>query len=192
MTKTWKKMDLEGGGLQSLQLRLLRAQRKPAVAYALWLLFPLGLHRWYLKEPWFWLYPAASAAALGLFAAGWPLPGAVLLGAMAAAALYDLSRIADRISQLNKELRKTLWLSKSAPPAPPGYQGRYADYDQGLHDYVSTKEREQAGHVPVNQGKEPDKTRYGAGKRAPSFAEQERMLAELARLKQAPKKDDES
>ncbi|MEK8089167.1 TM2 domain-containing protein [Thermithiobacillus plumbiphilus] len=188
MSEAWKKMDLEGGGLQSLQLRLLRSQKKLPTAYASWLLFPLGAHRIYLKQPWFWLYPLVTLAAIGLLWAGLTLVGGVLLGLIAAAAIYDLLHIPDRVSRLNKELRKSLWLSKEAPPPPADFKGRYSDYDSELQGYVKAKEQERAGH-PAPRSQSPGNEKgYGAGKRAPSFAEQERLLAELAKSRK-PAKD---
>lgn len=180
MSEAWKKMDLEGGGLQSLQLRLLRSQKKLPKAYASWLLFPLGLHRIYLKQPWFWLYPLA---AIGLLWSGLTLIGGVLLGLIAAAAIYDLLHIPDWVSQVNKELRKSLWLNKKAPPPPVDFKGRYSDYDSELQSYVKTKEQERAGHPATRNQPQGGEKGYGAGKRAPSFAEQERLLAELAKTR---------
>lgn len=192
MRESWKKMDLEGGGLQSLQFRLLRSQKKLPAAYASWLLFPLGLHRIYLKEPWFWLYPLATLAAIGLLWAGLSLVGGVVLGLLAAAAIYDLLRIPDRVSYVNKELRKSLWLSKEAPPPPADFKGRYSDYDSELQGYVKAKEQERAGHPAARGQPQGAEKGYGSGKRAPSFAEQERLLAELAKSRatsSAPTKD---
>ena len=188
MSEAWKKMDLEGGGLQSLQIRLLRSQRKLPTAYASWLLFPLGIHRIYLKQHWFWLYPLATLTAIGLLWSGLTLVGGVILGLMSAAAIHDLLRIPDWVSFTNKELRKSLWLSKEAPPPPTDFKGRYSDYDSELEGYVKVKEQERAGHPAARTQPQGAEKGYGAGKRAPSFAEQERLLAELAKSRK-PAKD---
>ena len=51
MTESWKRLDLGGGGLPQANLRLARALRKRRTAYLLRIAFPVGAHRWYLREP---------------------------------------------------------------------------------------------------------------------------------------------
>jgi len=144
-------MDLGGEGLQQANLRLAASLRRPATAYLLWLAFPLGAHRAYLREPrGAWAYRAASIAAIALLALDWRASaglGAVLV----AAALYDLSWIRRRLTALNKELRMQAYLRPVAG-APAGFRGRFTDED-------------------------------AVAPRAPSFAEQERLLAEIERRK---------
>lgn len=176
MSKGWQKFDFEGGGLQSLQFRFMRARRKAPIAYAAWLLFPLGLHRRYLKMPWFWAYPLASGFMLALFLLSLPWLAGLIAAAMLAVALYDFIKLPDYISAYNRRLRKELWLSKKVPAPPKDYAGRYADYDSDFNAYMQAKEQEKAGHAPLDSN---SKTQYGNGKRAPSFAEQERLLAEM-------------
>lgn len=105
MKRSWKRLDLEGGGLQAANLRLARTLRRRGVAYALWLAFPLGAHRWYLKEPW------GALAYCGLSAAAAFLPA--LAAAAAAFALFDLWWIDRRVTALNKRLRMQAFLGSN-------------------------------------------------------------------------------
>jgi hypothetical protein len=157
MSDAWKRIDLGGAGLQQANLRLAQALRRRRTAYLLWLAFPLGAHRAYLREPvGSWAYRGLSAAALALLALDPRLsaaPGALLAGF----ALFDLIWIERRVVALNKRLRMQAYL-RPAPGAPPGFRGRFGD-----------------GEHPSPRP------------RAPSFAEQERLLAELERRRRAPK-----
>ena len=150
MSEAWKRIDLGGEGLQQANLRLARALRRPRTAYLLWLAFPLGAHRAYLREPrGAWAYRAASLVAIVLLALDWRA-GAALGGILVAAALADLYWIGRRVISLNKELRMQAYLRPVAG-APPGFRGRFTDDAQAP--------------------------------RPPSFAEQERLLAEIERRK---------
>lgn len=175
MPSAWEKIDLEGSGLQSANLRLVRRLKKRVTAYMLWVLFPVGAHRIYLADwPRALVYVALSSAAVGLHlsAARWfALVPAAIAGACA---LYDLIWIDRRVTWLNKQARMGEYLRAGSAP-PPGFRGRYTD-DAGLDEYIRTKEAETGGHVqPVLSAKTPN--------RAPSFAEQEKMLRELAKRK---------
>ncbi len=176
MKKAWKTIDLEGGGLQTVNQRLSTALKRRSLAYAGWLLFPLGIHRHYLDAHGSaLLYPVLTA----LCATAWFLlhsPWALLPGLAAAAlALYDLFWIDRRLTRLNKAIRMRLYLGAGAA-APAGYRGRYTE-DGELDDYLREKEKERAGILPV----EPDAGAERARRKVPSFAEQEAMLRELAR-----------
>ena len=117
MTDAWKRLDLDGGGLQAANLRLARALRKRRTAYLLWVGFPFGAHRWYLREP-----IGATAycmRTLALFAA-W-LAGLPALGF----ALFDLWWIDRRVTRLNKLLRMRAYLRPGAGGPPPGYTRRF-------------------------------------------------------------------
>ena len=74
MAKQWQGMDLKGGGLQSVQLAYKARQRTLARAYAAWVLFLLGAHRFYLHEPRGGAaYLVASLVALIVhFTVAWP------------------------------------------------------------------------------------------------------------------------
>ncbi len=110
MGKRWQAMDLKGRGLQGLNIHLKRVMKSRRRAYALWLLFPLGLHRFYLGEPRGGMaYPALGLAAL-LAGGLWWLP----LGGMLALALYDLYWIDGRVTALNKRIRLEAFLK--GPP----------------------------------------------------------------------------
>ncbi len=174
MTRAWEKLDLEGSGLQGANRRLVRRLKKPITAYLLWFLFPLGAHRIYLEKK----IPAlayaglsALSAVLYLSHAGWiaVAPAVIAIGW----ALYDLVWIDRRITRLNKQIRMAEYL-RPAGGAPAGFQGHYTD-DTGLAGYIQEKERERGGHAQAPQ------PTARPGKRAPSFAEQEKMLRELTR-----------
>lgn len=175
--KAWQSIDLEGGGLQTVNQRLSTTLRRRPLAYLLWLAFPLGGHRWYLHSPrGASAYLALSLATVVLWWLGTGLWTALPAGAAAIFALVDLFWIERRLVALNKELRMRLYLGAGAE-APAGYRGRYTEEDL-IDDYVKEKEGERAGVQPV-QGAGQRKE----GNRTPSFAEQEAMLRELAKRK---------
>jgi len=122
MSKAWKHLDLEGGGLQQANLKLARTLRKRKVAYSLLLLFPAGAHRWYLREP----VGAAAYLALSAATAFW-WPAAVALIAFAA---FDAWWIDRRVTSLNKRLRMQAYL-RDAPGPPKGFPDRFAKDDPG-------------------------------------------------------------
>jgi len=51
-------------------------------------------------------------------------------------------------------------------------------WQRELQDYTQTKESERAGHPAANA---PDRKGFAPGQRRLSFAEQERLLAEMAK-----------
>lgn len=160
MTDAWKGIDLGGEGLQQANLQLLRVLRRRRRAYLLLLAFPLGAHRVYLHEPLgAWAYRALSVAALALLAVAprWSLVPACALAALLA---FDLVWIDRRVTALNKRLRMQAYL-RPGHGAPAGFRGRH--FDEQASD---------AGAAP---------------RRAASFAEQERLLAELERKRRAPR-----
>lgn len=178
MSEAWKQLDLEGEGLQSANLRLVRLMKKRPKAYALLVLFPLGLHRAYLEDQrGAWMY---RTLGLSILFAWWLSQGwiALMLAALIAGfALYDIRWIEDRVAALNKALRMTVYKSKRTDAAPKNFRGRYSDDD--LDDYLKVKEQERGGHVLP--GKD---AALNSRSRAPSFAEQEAMLKALAEAKQ--------
>lgn len=103
MRSSWKRTDLGGAGVQALNLRLARVLRRRRTAYLLWIAFPAGAHRWYLKEK----FGALAYCLLSLAAAIWAAE--IFVGA-AAFALFDLWWIDRRVSALNKRLRMELSL----------------------------------------------------------------------------------
>lgn len=125
MGKQWEGMDLQGGGLQQVQLAYKQMERTTLGAYLRWLLFPLGWHRFYLREPIAGLaYPAATAAAaLSHYLAAWPwlwlLP---VVGALA-----DLAWIPGRVVKLNKDLRMATMMGGMQRGAPRGFKGHYTE-----------------------------------------------------------------
>lgn len=159
MTDAWKKLDLGGGGLQSANLRLAALLKKRRKAWWLACAFPLGLHHDYLADP----RGAWSIRAVTLLAAGALWYGSVAAAIALAAvllvwALIDTQWIEPRLTKLNRQLRMQVYLGGSGG-APAGFRGHYSDDDPA-----------------------PDKPARHTG-RAPSFAEQERLLRELARRK---------
>jgi len=170
MSKAWTKLDLEGGGLQSANLRLAALLRKRGTAYALLALFPLGLHRGYLHDRrGAWLFRAGSLLCVAAYLLDRPAIGGVLLAALAAGALYDLFRTEDLVARLNKQLRMQVYLGQT-PGVPPGFKGHYSD--DALDEYLKIKDQE--------HGEPQSAPTLSRPSRVPSFAEQEKLLRELA------------
>ena len=175
MKRAWESLDLEGGGLQSANRRLVRRLKRRNIAYMLWFLFPLGGHRLYLDDlPGALGYTGLSAAAIILYLS---LGNGLLLVPVAIAiawALYDLVWIDRRLTRINKQIRVAEYLrSDNRPPA--GFRGRYTD-DAGTA--ATTTEEPPRDGTPGGATADPL-----ARKRIPSFAEQERILRELAKSK---------
>ncbi|GIX26226.1 MAG: hypothetical protein KatS3mg123_0107 [Burkholderiales bacterium] len=163
MSEGWKRLDLEGGGLQAANLKLSRLLKRRQRAYALLLLAPLGLHRTYLEEPrGAWVFRGLGLAAAVGFAAGIPYFGWAALSLLAGFAAHDIVWIEGRVARLNKALRMKVYLGQT-PGAPAGFRGRFPDEDA-------------AGSPPG----ETDLPLAPDG-RARSFAEQEALLRALAR-----------
>jgi hypothetical protein len=155
MTAKWRKLDLEGGGLQAANLRLARALRRRNVVWGLLLVFPLGAHRWYLGERRSaLLFPLLAAAVIASALAGWTATAVGVLLVLGALLVHDVLTLERRLADANKRLRMAVYLGQGAA-APPGYRGRFG-----------------AGTEP------PDNT---APQRVPGFAEQEALLREIAR-----------
>ena len=173
MPDAWKHLNLQGQGLQSLNLRLIQQLRRPRRAYALMLPFPLGLHRAYLGDTrgaWAWRLGCLAAAALLLWTRPW---GLLVLPLLVIALLADALRIERRCAAYNRALRRRMYFSPQTEP-PKGFRGRFGDdATDELQNYLTQKGGESAvPHVPVTRA---------TGSRAPSFNEQEALLKELAR-----------
>lgn len=171
MKLTWQNLDLTGGGLQAANIRLAQRLRKPIIAYALWILFPVGAHCAYLAAPKrSVLYTALSglSAVLYLTTPAWysgiPIIGAGLL------ALYDLRWIGNRLVEINKQIRMQVYLGQTAG-APEHFKGHYTDEAES-DAYIREKKTERPGH-----GDDAAESR----RRAPSLAEQEATLRKLAK-----------
>lgn len=152
MNPKWRKLDLEGGGLQAMNLRLARTLRRRGTAWALLLLFPLGAHRWYLHETaWAIAYLLLTLAATAGWLAGWPrlLPSLPLL-LLLLLLVIDIAGLDNRIAAFNKRQRMAAYLSPGAS-APADFRGRIPAADE--------------------QQTPP---------RVPGFAEQEKLLRALA------------
>ncbi|MDA8390342.1 MAG: TM2 domain-containing protein [Gammaproteobacteria bacterium] len=178
MKRAWSHWNFEGQGLQTLNLELTRRLKRPRRAQVLWLLFPLGLHAFYLGERRrAAAYLAATAVLIALLLSA-PVAGIAWGAAYALAALFDAFTIDGRVVAMNKKLRIALSFAPGRRP-PQGYQGRYTHADDDLGDYLHAKEQEQAGHT---------------AKRAPpmrtpgrSFAEQEALLRAQLAARRGPK-----
>ncbi len=174
MTRAWKSIDLQGDGLQSVNLRLVKRLKKPALAYLLWMLFPAGAHCIYLGSPYRSLiYSSLSAVTVVLLLATGHLASLVPFLGACAFALYDLHWIRQRIPDVNKKIRMEAYLSE-APAAPPGYRGRFTD-DDPPQDQV------REGGIGWPRHQTPLMSAPKPWGRVPSFAEQEAMLRELTR-----------
>jgi TM2 domain-containing membrane protein YozV len=183
MSEGWKRLPVQGGGLQTVNARFMHRRRRLVVVYFLVLLAPLGVHRLYLNKPLgilgYWSLTAAFFWSL------WQENNAVAwlaAGLLLAAVAFDLWRAPLWLNEYNKKLRQALFLRQDAAAAPPkNYQGRYSD--AVLDDYLSAKSQERAGHG----GKE------GKARQTPlSFAEQERLLKQQIKENSAKKNQKES
>jgi hypothetical protein len=131
MRNSWREMDFAGGGLQAANIRLTRQLKKPRVAYGLLLLFPLGLHRLYLRDRrGLYLYASASLVGIFLLFASQPISALAVGALMATAAAADALWIARRLPAVNKQIRMAVYFGQGATP-PPGYRGRTAAPEQG-------------------------------------------------------------
>lgn len=165
MSDAWKRIDLEGGGLQAANLRLAAALRSRRTAYLLWLACIVGAHRFYLRSPRGGVaWCVASVAALALYRLA-PPAGIAAAAALLAWAIADLWWIDRRVTRLNKALRIEAYLG-AGPGAPPGFRGRFVDDAQA--DAASASSTSSTAD---------------AARRTPGFAEQERLLAEIERRK---------
>jgi hypothetical protein len=155
VSEAWRGLDLGGGGLQAANIRLAQALKRRSRAYGLLAVFPLGLHRAYLDDR-RGAWLYRAASLVALASIAVDWRLAALVAALVAAALlYDCFWIERRLVALNKTIRTRVYLSQ-APGAPQGFKGQYTDDDAAVH----------APH-------------------APSFAEQERLLRELAKRRGA-------
>ncbi len=163
MSEGWKRLDLEGGGLQAANLKLARVLKRRRLAYALLLAAPLGLHRTYLEEPrGAWAFRGLGLAAIVSFAAGIPFAGWAALSLLAGFAAHDIVWIEGRVARLNKALRMKVYLGQTTG-APAGFRGRFPI-------------EEEAG-APLGE----TDLLFTPDGRARSFAEQEALLRALAR-----------
>jgi TM2 domain-containing membrane protein YozV len=127
VSKAWRAQDLAGGGLQAANLKLARLLRRRALAFSLLALFPLGLHRFYLRDTRGGI-GFLAASVLGsvamLFDHVW-LAGATGIVAIGFA-VRDAVLMEHRIVALNKAIRTSVYLGQSATPHS-GFKGRFRD-----------------------------------------------------------------
>lgn len=177
MPTGWKRLDLKGGGLQDTNLRLARALRRRPTAWLLLAGAPVGLHRLYLGDR----RGALACLVLTLASAlvGWTVSAIGTLALLVPLALtaVEAFRLETLIAHANRRIRMELFLRKDAVP-PAGYRGRSfgaaEDAREEMEHYLREKDKEAPGHQAP--GNAP-----GPGRRRLSFAEQERLLKELAR-----------
>jgi hypothetical protein len=162
MSRAWKALNLEGGGLQQANLRLARLLRKRSLACALLAAFPLGLHRDYLHDRrGAWLFRLATAAAIAAAVAGASIPGGLIALGIVVAAAIDLYGIDEKVAAVNRRLRMEIYMSQTEG-APRGFRGHYTDDPR--------TDSEARGDDVADDARRP-----------PSFDEQERLLRQLAR-----------
>jgi hypothetical protein len=150
VSEAWRGLDLGGGGLQAANIRLARTLKRRSRAYGLLAAFPLGLHRSYLDDS-RGAWLYRGTTALAVIGALVDWRFASVVAVFLAAALvHDIFWIERRVVALNKAIRTKVYLSQ-APGAPEGFAGRYTDDSE-----------------------------LARAARVPSFAEQERLLRELA------------
>lgn len=127
MNPKWRALDLEGGGLQAMNLRLARLLRRRRTAWLLLPLFPTGAHRWYMHEAVAAIaYPALTLCAAAGWAAGLPWLLFTALAALALLLITDIASLENRIAAFNRRLRMTTYLSPGGG-APAGFRGRTGD-----------------------------------------------------------------
>ena len=175
MSEAWKQLDLEGGGLQSANLRLAALLRKRGTAFALLALFPLGLHRDYLHDRrGAWIYRGATLLSGGIWLAGYALPGLMVMALAAACAACEAFRMEDAVARVNKQLRMRVYLGQSAG-TPPGFKGHYTDSNDSIpEDTQPARERRDGADEAQSTAT------HGDNPRVRSFAQQEKMLREMA------------
>jgi hypothetical protein len=178
MSEAWKQLDLEGGGLQGANLRLAALLRKRGTAFALLALFPLGLHRDYLHDRrGAWLYRSATLLSGGAWLAGHPLPGLVVMAIAAACAACEAFRMEDAVARINKQLRIRVYLGQTAG-TPPGFKGHYTDSNDSVPgNGLPARERQNDADTAQSAAGQDDNPR------AQSFAQQEKMLREMAEIR---------
>lgn len=160
MKKTWQKHDLEGSGLQSINLAYLAARKDIKKAYMLAALFPLGMHQFYLgnhKKGWLYVFLTVLLLACATVST---FISAVLGFAEVILMIVDVKRMENVVSAYNKELKMNLALQQQHK-TPENYRGRYPE----------DSESEQTSEQKIL-----------------SFAEQEALLKELARKKKEKNK----
>ncbi|HDP89233.1 MAG TPA: TM2 domain-containing protein [Thioalkalivibrio sp.] len=186
MSQAWKKLDLGGAGLQTVNARITSQMRRHRVAYPLAALFPLGAHRFYLGTPLAGgAYLALTAATVGLWLFGTAWAALIPAGLALAFLVFDLFWMDRYIVRFNKELRMAQFMQPDARP-PKNFQGRYTD-ETDLEGYLKEKEQERAGHQPVDF---EALSEFGQKQHIPSFNEQEAMLRELARHRKDGKSEE--
>lgn len=176
MSDAWKKLDLDGQGLQTVNLIMAKQQRHHKTAYLLWLLFPIGAHRVYLKSSALGLVYTALTA-LGIIFSISDSAGLPFFALEVAFALFDLWWIDKRVLDLNKSLRMHLLMQKGMQ-TPEDYRGRYVDETHLVDEYSNLKASEK-----VSDKRAFSQPTELPGKHIPSFAEQEKLLNELVKHK---------
>ena len=173
MSEYWKHQNLEGNGLQTINQQYARLSRNTKIAYILCLFFPFGLHQFYLKS--FVrasLFLSLSMVAVGMYTTS-PLISSIFLLTEIILLAVDVFQIDKRVIDFNKNLKMNLSLQINSA-APKDFQGRYHD-DSPIDDYLSLKNNE----VTAFETKENKTTKN----RVYSFAEQEKLLKEMAKKK---------
>lgn len=126
MKKTWQEHDLEGKGLQSINLNYAARKKETKKAYLLACVFPLGLHQFYLgqtKKGWTYVI----LTALLLATANVSVFISALIGFAEIMLLTrDIVQIENSVAEFNKKLKMSLSLQHDTG-IPENFTGKYSD-----------------------------------------------------------------
>ena len=159
MKKTWQEHDLEGSGLQSINLNYLKYKKDTQKAYLLTAIFPLGIHQFYLGQAKKGSLYIILTLLLLAFANVSPFISAIIGFIEVMMMFKDIKGMEETVSTYNKELKMKLSLQQDQK-TPEDFKGKYTDND---NNESSTQQK------------------------ILSFAEQEALLKELARQKKDSK-----
>jgi len=128
MKKTWQEHDLEGSGLQSINLAYLKSKKDIRKAYLLTAFFPLGIHQFYLGQPKKGGIFIFLSLLLLAFANIAPFVSAIIGFIEVMLMFRDVKSMERIVSDFNKELKLNLSL-QNQHAAPENYKGKYSDDD---------------------------------------------------------------
>ncbi len=153
MKKTWQLQNLEGNGLQSINLAYAAKRKNTRMAYTWATLFPLGAHQFYLGNTKRAATYILLSILLVIFITTSTFVSAIIAFVEIILLTGDVLGMEDRVNRFNKDLKLTLSLQQQNP-VPPDFKGRYSDEDATPTDH--------------------------RGQKILSFAEQEALLKEMA------------
>lgn len=157
--KTWQEHDLEGSGLQSINLAFLARKKDTRKGYLLAAFFPLGIHQFYLNNKKKAGIYITLTVLLMAFANILPFASAIIGFIEVMMMVKDIKSMEDVVSDYNKALKLKLSLQEDHT-VPDNYKGKYST--------------------------ETD-TPQTSKQKILSFSEQEALLKELSRRKKDDK-----